>query len=53
MSKKNFKPVSVALSVMGEVPVIDQVQLEVAQVLYRGGVGRAPEKAASLRTART
>ena len=32
-SKKNFSPVIVALSVIGEVPLIDQVQLEAAQVL--------------------
>ena len=40
-SKKNFRPVIVALSVIGEVPCVDQVQLEAPQVLDRGGVGRA------------
>ena len=47
-SKKNFSPVIVALSVIGEMPLIDQVQLEAPQVLDAGGVGRAPEEAGKL-----
>ena len=47
-SKKNFSPVIVALSVIGEVPLIDQVQLEAPQVFDGGGVGRALEEGGQL-----
>ena len=40
MSKKNLRPVIVALIVMGDVPSIDHVQLKATKVLLGGGVGR-------------
>jgi hypothetical protein len=43
MSKKNFRPVSVALSVMGEVPASTRCSWKLRRSPYRGGVRRTVE----------